>query len=293
MANKKVQPKKAVVKQVDLEESINEVVTSVEPTETTKDWQPVKPTEPVEPEWEIKDRLYYLTGRDTPLTLTIPGKHTRKHALLYFDEKTRKQKEIRYATNHDSPFKEEQEGEATMGHIMFRDGDLRVPKEKQNLQKLLSLYHPLRNRLYQEYDPVEEAYDDLEMLDLQTDAAVFAREMDIDDAEAILRVEMGTAVNQLSSKEIKRDLRLFANRNPKLFLDLAQDDNVGLRNTAIKAAEAGIITLSQDQRTFSWASTGRKLMSVPFDENPYSAMAAYFKTDEGMEVFRSIEKKFL
>ena len=293
MANKKVQPKKAVVKQVDLEESINEVVTAVEPTETTKDWQPVKPTEPVEPEWEIKDRLYYLTGRDTPLTLTIPGKHTRKHALLYFDEKTRKQKEIRYATNHDSPFKEEQEGEATMGHIMFRDGDLRVPKEKQNLQKLLSLYHPLRNRLYQEYDPVEEAYDDLEMLDLQTDAAVFAREMDIDDAEAILRVEMGTAVNQLSSKEIKRDLRLFANRNPKLFLDLAQDDNVGLRNTAIKATEAGIISLSQDQRTFSWASTGRKLMSVPFDENPYSAMAAYFKTDEGMEVFRSIEKKFL
>ena len=293
MANKKVQPKKAVAKQVDLEESINEVVTAVEPTETTKDWQSVKPTEPIEPEWEIKDRLYYLTGRDTPLTLTIPGKHTRKHALLYFDEKTRKQKEIRYATNHDSPFKEEQEGEATMGHIMFRDGDLRVPKEKQNLQKLLSLYHPLRNRLYQEYDPVEEAYDDLEMLDLQTDAAVFAREMDIDDAEAILRVEMGTAVNQLSSKEIKRDLRLFANRNPKLFLDLAQDDNVGLRNTAIKAAEAGIITLSQDQRTFSWASTGRKLMSVPFDENPYSAMAAYFKTDEGMEVFRSIEKKFL
>jgi hypothetical protein len=293
MANKKVQPKKAVVKQVDLEESINEVVTAVEPTETTKDWQSVKPAEPVKPEWEIKDRLYYLTGRDTPLTLTIPGKHTRKHALLYFDEKTRKQKEIRYATNHDSPFKEEQEGEATMGHIMFRDGDLRVPKEKQNLQKLLSLYHPLRNRLYQEYDPVEEAYDDLEMLDLQTDAAVFAREMDIDDAEAILRVEMGTAVNQLSSKEIKRDLRLFANRNPKLFLDLAQDDNVGLRNTAIKATEANIISLSQDQRTFSWTSTGRKLMSVPFDENPYSAMAAYFKTDEGMEVFRSIEKKFL
>ena len=293
MANKKVQPKKAVAKQVDLEESIEEVVKAVEPTETTKDWKHLKSPEPIEPEWEIKDRLYYLTGKDTPLTLTIPGKHTRKHALLYFDEKTRKQKEIRYATNHDSPFKEDQEGEATMGHIMFRDGDLRVPKEKQNLQKLLSLYHPLRNRLYQEYDPVEEAYDDLEQLDLQTDAAVFAREMDIDQAEAILRVELGSAVSELSSKEIKRDLRLFANRNPALFLDLAQDDNVELRNTAIKATEAGVISLSQDQRTFSWASNGRKLMSVPFDENPYSAMAAYFKTDEGMEVFRSIEKKFL
>jgi hypothetical protein len=293
MANKKAQPKKAVAKQVDLEESINEVVATVEPTETTKDWQTVKPTEPVKPEWEIKDRIYYLSGTSTPLTLTIPGKHTRKHALLYFDEKTGRQKEIRYATNHDSPFKEEQDGEATMGHIMFRNGDLRVPKEQQNLQKLLSLYHPLRNRIYEEYDPVEEAYDDLELLDLQTDAAVFAREMDIDDAEAILRVEMGTTVNQLSSKEIKRDLRLFANRNPELFLQLAQDENVGLRNIAIKATESNIISLSQDQRTFSWASTNRKLMSVPFDENPYSAMAAYFKTDEGMEVFRSIEKKFL
>ena len=293
MANKKVQPKKTVAKQVDLVESINEVTTTVEPTETTKDWQPVKPTEPVEPEWEIKDRIYYLSGTSTPLTLTIPCKHTRKHALLYFDEKTGKQKELRYATNHDSPFKEEQDGEATMGHIMFRNGDLRVPKEQQNLQKLLSLYHPAKNRIYEEYDPVEEAYDDLELLDLQTDAAVFAREMDIDQAEAILRVELGSAVSELSSKEIKRDLRLFANRNPELFLDLAQDDNVELRNTAIKATEAGLITLSQDQRTFSWTSNGRKLMSVPFDENPYSAMAAYFKTDEGMEVFKSIEKKFL
>jgi hypothetical protein len=175
---------------------------------------------------------------------------------------------------------------------MFKDGDLRVPKEKQNLQKLLSLYHPMKGRIYEEYDPVEEAFDDLELLDLQTDAAVFARDMDIDDAEAILRVEMGSAVSKLSSKEIKRDLRIFANRNPELFLNLANDDNVQLRNVAIKATEANIINLSQDQRTFSWASNGRKLMSVPFDENPYSAMAAFFKTDEGVEVYRSIEKKF-
>lgn len=207
-------------------------------------------------------------------------------------KKRGKQEELRYATNHDSPFKSEQEGEATLGHIMFKDGDLRVPKEKQNLQKLLSLYHPMKGRIYEEYDPVEEAFDDLELLDLQTDAAVFARDMDIDDAEAILRVEMGSAVSKLSSKEIKRDLRIFANKNPELFLNLANDDNVQLRNVAIKATEANIINLSQDQRTFSWASNGRKLMSVPFDENPYSAMAAFFKTDEGVEVYRSIEKKF-
>ena len=281
MANKKPVAKKAAKEEAAVEVSAPIV----------KQEEPIVEEKPSKPEWEIKDRIYYLKGRYTPLTLTIPGKHTAKHSLLYFDSKTGKQKELRYATNQDSPFKEEQSGEATMGHIMFKNGDLKVPKEKQNLQKLLSLYHPLKGKIYEEFDPVEEAFEELEMLDLQTDAAVFAREMDIDDAEAILRVEMGSAVSQLSSKEIKRDLRLFARNNPELFLELAQDENVGLRNTAIKATEANIITLSQDQRTFSWASNGRKLMNVPFDENPYSAMAAYFKTDEGGEVFRSIEKK--
>ena len=64
-----------------------------------------------------------------------------------------------------------------------------------------------------------------------------------------------------------------------------------LRNFGIKATEAGIISLSQDQRTFAWASNGKKLMQVPFDENPYSAFAAYLKTDEGVEVYKSIQKK--
>jgi hypothetical protein len=118
-----------------------------------------------------------------------------------------------------------------------------------------------------------------------------ASTMDIDQAEAILRVEIGSRASKMTSKEIKRDLLIFAQRNPDLFLELANDENVQLRNFAIKACEANIIKLSQDQRTFMWATNDKKLMTVPFDENPYSAMAAFFKTDEGVEIFKSIEKK--
>jgi len=246
---------------------------------------------PTKQTWEIKDRIYYLTGNKSPLTLTIPGKHTRKHALLYFDPKTGKQREIRYATNQDSPLVDEQNGEVTMGHIRFNDGTLTVPKEKQNLQKLLSLYHPLKGRLYDEFSPVAVAQDELEVLDLQIDALNAARSMDIDQAEAILRVELGSKVGSMSSKELKRDLLLFARNNPDLFINLANDDNVQLRNIAIRAQEAGIINLSGDQRTFTWGSNGRKLMNVPFDENPYSAFAAFLKTDEGVEIYKSIDKK--
>ena len=249
---------------------------------------PVKPTKP---EWEIKDRVYYLKGNKNPLTLTIPGKHTRKHALLYFDEKTGKQREIRYATNQDSPLVDEQKGEVTMGHIRFLKGSLTVEKAKQNLQKLLSLYHPLKGKLYEEFSAKEEAIDDLSILDLQIDALNAARSMDVDHGEAILRVEIGSKVNEMSSKELRRDLLLFARQNPQLFISLANDENVQLRNFAIRAQEVGIIKLSQDQRTFTWGSNDRKLMNVPFDENPYSAFAAFLKTDEGVEIYKSIDKK--
>ena len=109
--------------------------------------------------------------------------------------------------------------------------------------------------------------------------------------EAIMRVEIGSEVSKMSSKELKRDLLLFAKKSPKLFLELVKDENIGLRNMAIKACEAYIVELSQDQRTFSWKSTGRKLMTVPFDEHPYSALAAWFKTDEGIEIYSQIEKR--
>jgi len=254
----------------------------------TKVATPVKPTKP---EWEIKDRVYYLKGDKNPLTLTLPGKHTRKHALLFFDEKTGKQREIRYATNQDSPLVDEQKGEVTMGHIRFLKGSLTVKKEQQNLQKLLSLYHPLKGKMYEEFSAVIEASDDLSILDLQIDALNAARAMDVDFGEAILRVEIGSKVNDMSSKELKRDLLLFARSNPELFLSLANDENVQLRNFSIRAREMGIIKLSQDQRTFSWGSNDRKLMNVPFDENPYSAFAAFLKTDEGVEIYKSIDKK--
>jgi hypothetical protein len=136
-----------------------------------------------------------------------------------------------------------------------------------------------------------EAEDDLDYLELEVEAMNMAFDMDIDAAEAIVRVEVGSRVNKMSSKEIKRDLLLFARRNPSLFIELANDENVHLRNIAIRATEIGILKLSPDQRTFMWGENNRKLITVPFDENPYSAMAAFFKTDEGIQVFQSVEKK--
>jgi hypothetical protein len=183
------------------------------------------------------------------------------------------------------------QGDQRLSHIIFRNGALYVPREKVTLQKLLSLYHPMRDKLFYEHKPQEVAASELDYLEMEADALVLARTLDIDKMEAIMRVEVGSKVSEMSSKELKRDCLLFARKNPELFLELVEDDNVELRNFGIKATELGIIKLSSDQRTFTWGSNDRKLMTIPFDEHPYSALAAWFKTDEGMEIYSNIEKQ--
>lgn len=246
---------------------------------------------PQKPEWEYRDRLYTLKGNKKPLTYVIPSRHSGKNQLLWFDKENGYQRSLRYVTNQATPFVDEQKGMVTLGRIVFKNGALRVPKEDVGLQKLLSLYHPFKDKIYEEYNPVEISVNETEQIELEIEALLIAKQMDINEAEAVLRVEYGNKVDTLSSSELKRDLLIFAKKKPGLFIELANDDNVELRNIGIKATQIGLIQLSQDQRTFTYGETKRKLMTVPFDEHPYSALAAFFKTDEGMEVLRHVTKK--
>ena len=233
------------------------------------------------------ERLYYRssanTGTDGNLWYHTGSGQVHEHGVLW--------SELKYAVNQRSPFADEFKGDAKLEHIVFNDGVLAVPKEKQTLQKLLSLYHPLRNKKYIEVDNVKQAENELDYLELEIEALSIAKSLDIDHMEAIMRTEVGSAVLKMTSKELKRDLLLFARSNPALFMELVSDENLNVRNLGIKAVEQGIIKLSNDQRTFTWGSNDRKLITVPFDENPYSALAAYFKTDDGIEIYQTIEKR--
>jgi len=285
--------KKANTKKVEVEpqiETMEEVVTEFfEETVVAepKIKKPVMETpKPKKNTWEIKDRVYYLKSGKNPLSYSI-----KSSDIFYFDEEKGYEREIKYCQNQRTVFVDEMKGDQRLEHIVFRSGTLSVPKNKVTLQKLLSLYHPLKNKLYQELDTVREAVDEVAGIELEIEALNAAQSLDIDMAEAVMRVEIGSKVSDMSSKELKRDLLLYAKRNPGLFLDLVNDENVMLRNFGIKATEMGILKLSSDQRTFTWGSNDRKLMNVPFDEHPYSALAAWFKTDEGMEIYSNIEKR--
>ena len=279
---------KKETKKVETEESqIKE--TAVETTTTVKEnkiQRKEKTYKKLHDGWELKDRMYFLKNNQTPLTYLIRGSD-----IHWFDEEQGYERELKYTSNQKTCFVDEMKGDQRLEHIIFRNGALFVPKNKVVLQKLLSLYHPHRDRLYEEHKPAKKAASEISMLEMEINALNAAQNLDIDMAEAVMRVEIGSEVSKLSSKELKRDLLLYAKKNPVLFLELINDDNVPLRNFGIKATEMGIIKLSDNQRDFLWSSNDRKLMTVPFDEHPYSALAAWFKTDEGMEVYQNIEKR--
>ena len=276
----KKQKTKVEVEEPQIQEEV--VVETPPVVEQPKARERVKPKD----EWEIKDRLYTLKGGKRPLSRAIKAAD-----IYYFDEEKGYERELKYCQNQKTPFVDEMKGDQRLEHIIFRSGSLHVPRNQQTLQKLLSLYHPHRDQIYEEYKPAKLAEEEIDILEMQVDALTAARNVDIDMAEAIMRVEKGSGVSKLSSKELRRDLLVFARNNPKLFLELADDENVMLRNFGIRAVEAGILRLSSDQRNFMWGSNGRKFMVIPFDEHPYTALAHWFKTDEGMEIYSNIEKR--
>lgn len=236
--------------------------------------------------WEIKDRTYVLKNGMSPLTYKI-----KSTGLLHFDEEKAINREIRYADNQKSLFIDEQDGFAQLKHIVFRDGVLMVPRTQPLLQQLLSLYHPDRLNLWEEIDNVKEAVDDISIIELELEALKLVQELDVEHLEAILRTEIGSDVTKMSSKEIKRDCYLFAKSDPKLFIEVAKDEDIKLRNLANRCVEAGIVKLTDDNTVFKWSTNGKKIMTVPFDEHPYAAFARFLKTDEGVDVMKAIEKK--
>ena len=183
-----------------MEEVVTEFIEDTVVAEPKKKVVVQKPL-PKKDTWEIKDRLYNLNLSKKPLTYIVKGSN-----IYYFDEEKGYERELKHTLNQRTSFVDEMVGEQRLDHIIFRSGSLFVPKEKTVLQKLLSLYHPHRDKLYKEHKPVEIAENQLDWLEFEAEALMAAKNLDIDLAEAVMRVELGSSVSKMSSKELKRDL---------------------------------------------------------------------------------------
>jgi hypothetical protein len=243
------------------------------------------------PAVELKERVYVLTGGISPVNYILRSRHTTSKPLQYFDEEKNVFRSMRFSSNQTSIFEDEQYGDVSLPAIVFNNGKLVVRREDTLLQDFLSK-HPDNGKIFVEFDPEKKAEEELATVEAELEAMNLARQMDIEDLEAIARAVLRSSVNSMTSKEIKRDMLIYAKNNPEEFIRLANDENIKLRNAAVRAVEMGIIKILDDKRTVSWNSGKKeKIVTVPYGENVYSALAAYFKTDEGLDVLQGITNK--
>ena len=241
---------------------------------------------------QIKDRIYVLKSDSTPLSFMLASRNTRRFPLMYFDEEKGVNRSLRYARNQKTPFEDEQDSNAILEPVVFEDGFLRVSKNNPVLQWFLSL-HPGFNKIFEELDTEKDAAQEVYNMDVELDAEVAARDMSIDVAESIARVVMGSNVSRMTSAEIKRDIRLYARRNPVEFLDMLDDPMIKLQSLSQRALDENILTLKNKGRDvyFNLKDNKKKMITVPFEEKPVTAISAYLKTDDGIEVMKMLEKK--
>lgn len=239
---------------------------------------------------ELKDRVYKLSGSKAPLSYMLRTRHTQRKPLLYFDGQSNRA--LRYSSNQLSPFQDEQDDNAILEPVIFEDGMLYVSKTNPVLQEFLS-YHPGFNTEFYEVDDEKDATKQVEELDYQIDALIAAKELDLEMLETIGRIALNLNVDKLSTAELKRDVRLYAKNSPKDFLDTLNDPMLHMQSIASKAISEGFLRLKNRGKDiyFNLPSNKKKLMSIPFGETPVYSLANFFKTDDGLELMQSLEKK--
>ena len=236
------------------------------------------------------DKVYKLTRNAAPLSYTLPTRNSRKFPLMYFDESQNVNRALRYARNQKSPFEDEQDGNAILDPIIFIDGMLRVERTNPVLQEFLH-YHPFNGRKFVEVNKEHDATKDIDNLNEEVDALIAARGLEIDMLESISRVLFGTDVSKVSTAELKRDVLVFARTEPREFLNVLNDPMLKLQAKIHLFFDEGLLTFRKNKKEvwFSTKSNKKRMLVVPYGEDPYFMVASFFTSDEGIESLKMLE----
>ena len=212
--------------------------------------------------------------------------------MLYFDESQGINRALRYAVNQKSCFEDEQDGNVVVTPIIFEDGLLRVPKNNPVLQQFLH-YHPLNGKKFEEVVVEKDAQKDLDVMTMQVDALVEAKSLSLEQMENIARVLFNTDIGKLSSAELKRDILVFAKNNPTVFLNAINDPELKLLSTVQKFFDNKVLSFRNKKRDVHYNLEGNKkrLVAIPFGENPIEFLASWVKSDDGLDVLDFLEKQ--
>jgi hypothetical protein len=87
---------------------------------------------------------------------------------------------------------------------------------------------------------------------------------------------------------------MYARNNPDEFLQMTNDPELRLQNIAAKALQDNLFMLKNNKRDiyFNLPDNKKKLMGVPFGDDPIKLLTAYLQSDDGIELYKVIEKRY-
>lgn len=237
----------------------------------------------------IVDKIYKLKI-GTPLSYTLASRNHARFPLMWFDEKNNQNRALRYAINQKSPFEDEQDGNAVIEPIIFEDGFLVVPRTNPVLQLFL-YYHPLNGTVFSEIDKEKDASAEMEDLNYEVDALIAARELSIDQLETLTRVMFGKDPSIISSAELKRDILIFAKRDPRGFLNVLNDPELKFQARIRLFFERKLLVLRNNDKEvwYNTPTNKKKMVSIPFGQDPYEIVAHFLQSDEGIDSLKMLE----
>jgi hypothetical protein len=235
------------------------------------------------------DKVYKLKIGN-PLSYTLASRNHPRFPLMWFDEKNNINRALRYSTNQKSPFEDEQDGTAIIEPVIFEDGFLRVPRTNPVLQQFLH-YHPLNGVIFGEVDKEKDAAAEVDDLNLEIEAMMEAKQLSIDQIETLTRVIFGKDPSTVSTAELKRDILIFAKREPKDFLNILNDPELKFQAKVRLFFENKLLILRNNDKEvwFNTSTNKKKMLSVPFGEDPFDMVAHFLQSDEGLDSLKMLE----
>lgn len=243
---------------------------------------------------DLQEKIYLLSSEATPISMQLRSRHTIHRPLQWFDAEKGYQRALRYVTNQNTIFEDEQQEFFVLGSIVFEDGRLKAKPQEVALKNFLD-HHPDNvangGSVFYLFDPEAKAQEDLKTELAGYEAVAIILDMGIEDLEAVGRIYFPTTVDTLTSGELKRDVIRKAKLDPKAFMELANDSDVKMINLVNRVTDYGLVKIKDDSVTVVWAANGKLIVKLPFSSDPVKTFASYLMTDEGLELQKSFALK--
>ena len=138
----------------------------------------------------------------------------------------------------------------------------------------------------------KDASEEFEVMESQLNAQIAAKELSLEKLIAVGRILIGGAVNKMSTAELKRDILLFAQSEPETFMEVLEDPDLTFEDEVRQFFNEKLLTFRNKNKDvyFNIPGNKKKMLTIPFNEDPYHIVSSYLKSDDGLEVYKGLIK---